>query len=305
MRGADLERDLSTRANRIDRDDRGRTRNARALHRAQAEWSAPHDRDDRSGFDERNVLRRRSAESGDGDATADHAELGGRRFREDRDDPFFECHHLLGEAADVRVGIHRCAVAHVGDRHEIVGALPAEELTHVRLGRADTDSRRRTAACPIRRRDHPLGRDALPGRPPRRSRRRRVPVSTPSDSAVRIPSGPVRPGAARSEQGHGRRGWRAEVGLDAEHGTHVRVTEVRGLGSHDDLASTDRPQREVVQRGAPAPVPRDTQPRNRCLVTTEALFDWASAASCGAMAIPLAAASPAFRRSRRVLLVSI
>ena len=39
--------------------------------------------------------------------------------------------HHLGEPADVRVGVDRRAVAHVGHRHQIVRALAAEELAHV------------------------------------------------------------------------------------------------------------------------------------------------------------------------------
>jgi len=49
------------------------------------------------------------------------------------------------------------------------------------------------------------------------------------------------------------------------------------------------------------PVPRETHARNRCLVTA-ALPVWARTASSGDMAMPLAAAMPAFRRSRRDVL---
>ena len=98
-----------------------------------------------------------------------------RRLREDRHDPFLERHHHLGEPADVRVGVDRRAVAHVGHRHEIVGALAAEELAHVGCGRAGTGSRCRTAACPTRTRGRPPARAARRARRPRRRRRRRGP----------------------------------------------------------------------------------------------------------------------------------
>ena len=66
------------------------------------------------------------------DAAAHHAEIGSRGLGEDRHDPLFERDHELGQPADVRVRIDGRAVTHVGDRHEIVRALTAEELAHVR-----------------------------------------------------------------------------------------------------------------------------------------------------------------------------
>ena len=75
--------------------------------------------------------RRRRTETGHADAAAHHPELGRIGLGKDRHDPFFERHHQLGEPADVRVGIHRRAVAHVRNRDEIVRALTTQELAHV------------------------------------------------------------------------------------------------------------------------------------------------------------------------------
>ena len=73
----------------------------------------------------------RAAQARHADATADHAKVRGRCFGENRYHPFFEGDHQLSEPADVRVRIYRRAVAHVGDRHQIIGTLAAEKLAHI------------------------------------------------------------------------------------------------------------------------------------------------------------------------------
>ena len=84
-----------------------------------------------SGIDERRVTRCRPAEAGNGDATAHHPKVYGRGLCHKRHHPFLEGDHQLRQAADVRVRIHRCAVAHLCHGHQIIRALTAEELAHV------------------------------------------------------------------------------------------------------------------------------------------------------------------------------
>ena len=44
----------------------------------------------------------------------------------------------------------------------------------------------------------------------------------------------------------------AEIRPESEHGAGIRVTEIRGFGTDDDLPSADWPQRQVLNGGAPA-----------------------------------------------------
>jgi hypothetical protein len=76
-------------------------------------------------------LRRRRPKAGNAHAAANHPEPNHIRFCEDRDHPFFRRHHQLRQAADVRVLEYRCAVAHIGDRRQVVRADCTEELAHV------------------------------------------------------------------------------------------------------------------------------------------------------------------------------
>ena len=224
---ANLHRDLAPCANRIDRDDRRCAGDPRTLHAAQSERSAADDGHDRAGLDERNRLRCGGTESSDGHAAAHHPEIGSRGLGEDRHDPLFERDHELGQPADVRVRIHGRAVTHVGDRHEIVGALTAEELAHVGAaaqaliagpalrgaGHADAIADLHAAH---------LGPDRL------------------NDAHAAV---------ALDERHRGEAS--AEIRPESEHGAGIRVTEIRGFGADHDLPSTDRSQRQVLNGGAP------------------------------------------------------
>ena len=61
-------------------------------------------------------MRGRCTETGDADAAAHHADVGSRALREDRHDPFLERNHILGQTADVRLLIDRCAIREIRDR---------------------------------------------------------------------------------------------------------------------------------------------------------------------------------------------
>ena len=64
--------------------------------------------------------------------------------------------------------------------------------------------------------------------------------------------------AGRRRERDGRRRGRSGRRLEAEHGAHVRVAEVRGLGADHDLAAADRPQRHLLRASSvPAPSPRE------------------------------------------------
>ncbi len=227
IRGANLEHEIATGLDGIDRDDLRRARDARALHGTQAERPAADDGRCAAGGDGRERLRHRRAEAGDADAAADHRKLDCVRFREDRDDPLFKRHHQLGEAADVRVGIHRRAVAHVGDRHEVVWPLPSEELAHV--GAA---AQALIAGTALRR---PGDADAITDLNAADFRSHRF---DDTDAAVAI------------DERHPRHRSREHPG-QAEHGRGIRVAEVRRFGPHDDLPSADRTQRQLLQRRPP------------------------------------------------------
>jgi hypothetical protein len=104
---------------------------AGALHGAEAERSAADNRHRRSRSHLGERARRRGAQAGDADTAEHHAEIDGRRGADNRHDPLFERHHQFGETTDVRVGVHRRAVAHVGNRHEVGRQVAAEQLTDI------------------------------------------------------------------------------------------------------------------------------------------------------------------------------
>ena len=214
------------RAYRIDRDDRRCAGDSGSLDAAQSKRPASHDGDDRSWLDQRNRLSRGGAQSGDADAAADHAELGGIGLREDGDHPFFERDHDLGQPADVRVRIDGRAVTHLGDRHEIVRALTTEELTHVRA-----PAKALIAGAALRRAGDAhaiadlhathLGADSLDD----------------ADAAVAL------------DQRH-RAQPSAEVGSEPEDDAGVRVAEIGGFRADDHLTAADRTKRQVLERRA-------------------------------------------------------
>ena len=270
---ADLQRDIAARANRIDGDDRRRARDSRALNGAQAERTAADDGRDRAGRDGGQRLRRGRPEAGDAHAAAHHAELDGARFREHRHDPLLERHHQLGEAADVRAGVHGRAVAHVGDRHEIVRPLAAEELAHV--GAA---AQALIAVAALRRARHA---DAVADLHAAHLRPHRF---DDADAAVSLNQRHLRHRAA-------------EHARQAEHVGRVRVAEVGRFGPDDDLPSADRPQRQLLKR-RPAGAGAARHPPAKL------------AAGCGgprrlsgprAVSPPMRRAPPAPRRPRRRL----
>src|SRR5580700_7167416 len=72
-----------------------------------------------------------SAKTWDAVTTTHHAKVRGRRLGENRHHPFFEGDHELSETANVRVGVNRRAVAHIGDGYQVIGTLATEKLAHV------------------------------------------------------------------------------------------------------------------------------------------------------------------------------
>ena len=175
------------------------------------------------------------------DAAAHHAEIRSGRFREHRHDPLFERDHELGQPADVRVRIDRRAITHVGHRHEIVGTLTAEELAHVRAS-----AQALIAGAALR-------------------------CAGDADAIAHLhaahlwPDGFDDANAAVALNERHRAQASAEVRSETEHRAGIRITEIGGLGADDDLASANRPQRQILKRrAAAAAAARDPSAKPAC-----------------------------------------
>ena len=131
MRGTNLERKFTSSAYRIDGDDGGSAGNSGALNRAQPKRPAAHNRNSAAGRHHCERTGGCRAQPCDTHTAQDHSQVRGRSFREDGYDPFLECHHQLGETPNVRIGIHRGAIAHLGNRDKITRQVPAKQLTHI------------------------------------------------------------------------------------------------------------------------------------------------------------------------------
>ncbi len=109
--GAEFSRQLAPIRDRLDGDDLGGALDASALHRAQAERTAPQHDNIGAGLDARLGHRGRQAHHAD---VGQHRQLDRRHGTHDRHAVVVESHHQLrasgSEAGDLR------AVAHLGDR---------------------------------------------------------------------------------------------------------------------------------------------------------------------------------------------
>jgi len=240
---ADFQRYFAAHANGIDGDDSGCAGNSRALNRAQSQGTASNHGNDGPDLDVRQNLRRGATQAGHGHAATNHAKVGGRGFSEYRHHPFLECDHQLGESADVRIRIHRRAVAHIGDGNQIAGALAAEKLAHIGappqalIARAALRSSGYANAIAHLNAPH-LGTDSFHD----------------SHAAVALNQSHAR----HCEKGgrhfsrrsvFGRRRWEARHGK-SEHVARIRIAEVGCLGAHYDLTAADGTQRQILQSGA-------------------------------------------------------
>ncbi len=240
VRRANLHRKIAPHLDRIDGDDRGRAGDARALDGAQAERSAADNGDDGSRCDGRERTRGGRAKTGHADATQHHSQIDRGRLRHHRDDPFLEGDHQLGETADVRVGVDRRPVTQIGDRYEIGRQVTTEQLTDV-----GASAQAVIAGAALRRARHAdaiadlnaahFGSDGFDH----------------TDTAVALHQRHrIRVDASQTHRRLIRRWSRGRSGLNPEHGADVRITEVARLGADDHLASADRSQPHIVQRGA-------------------------------------------------------
>ena len=136
----------------------------------------------------------------------------------------------------MRVRIDRRAVAEISDRHEIASEVTAEQLAHVRASAQAVIAR--AALRGPRHADSIADLDSSHLRTDRFNDAHTA-MTLDERHIVRVGSGQagVR-GSGRTCCGRSR--------LNAQNGADVRVAQVAGLGTDDDLPTSDRAQAEVL-----------------------------------------------------------
>ena len=145
----------------------------------------------------------------------------------------------------MRVLVHGRAVAQFRHGDEIVSTDGAQELTHVRSA-----AQAAIACAAVRRARHAHAIADLHA-PDVGAHRLHD-----ADAAMSLDDGHVvHPARAirRRERRRRRCGSCCRSRLNAEHGWHVRITEIGGLGAHDHLAAADRLQHDFFEPRARGP----------------------------------------------------